>query len=80
MVVLEICIDPLCKSSKSAIARNHVCQSCNGCLHAFCGHPSGEEGFGHGNTCYKCCVITGKDIPKEKRDETIRVIYPNLDR
>ena len=74
--VLEPCIDVLCKYPNKAIAKVHSCKGCNGCLHAFCGHPSEEEGFGHGNTCYKCCIRTGISLNPEKRKEVLKIMFP----
>ena len=76
MLVQELYIDMLCKSQTLAIAKVHSCQMYNGCLYVFCAHPSGEEGFGHGNACYKCCIQPGVTLPPENHQEVLRVMFP----
>ena len=75
---LCLCVDILCLSDKVPIQNLHPCTKCKSCLHSYCGNPSGNEGFGKGNTCYKCCIETGTWIGNPDRRQAAHEVYKRL--
>jgi len=78
----------ICECGENAAKSSHACDKCHRKMHAYCGQPIGEEGFGQARRCAVCSKVdtisldkkptkgrpkTRQDIPGKKRPQRKRL-------
>jgi len=52
-------------AEKNAAKSSHACDKCHRKMHAYCGQPIGEEGFGQARRCAVCSKVDTISLDKK---------------